>query len=433
MRPVIMLVLAVIVLMSCEEEEYSGPITVDRAILVDLNAEIQEREVSFARLGQLIRLEGSGFQDLRKLYINGHATYFNVSLATDNIVYVTLSSEIPTAEADPNERNSIRLVNDGGATRFELEIRAAVPVISRISNTLPLAGEQVTVYGIGLVEIQKITLPGGVVVTDVASDPDGAFCTFTMPEGVTESGDILLESPNGGAYSPAFFNARNGLILDFDGNGVQGSWDREPSMLHPEDLESAPIGLQPVSKGTYVAHRPQRMDTLPGNKNRATEVWTSGGMDWRATFTSEIPAVTPVSEVGFQFDIYVPERWSGSGYLKICLINNFQGGEWDGPAYNYIPWIQNGQVQSFRTEGWQTVTIPFSEFFAFSDAEASFTFEDVLAAREAATYQNFGFYFENGNFTLDEVEYPASATDVQVYTDNWRLVSLATQTYSDFE
>ncbi len=63
----------------------------------------------------------------------------------------------------------------------------------------------------------------------------------------------------------------------------------------------------------------------------------------------------------------------------------------------------------------------------------------MLAFREAATYQNFGVWFENSNVKLSnvtgqasEVEFPSSATSVSVYTDNWRIVSLDTPVYSDF-
>ncbi len=75
--------------------------------------------------------------------------------------------------------------------------------------------------------------------------------------------------------------------------------------------------------------------------------------------------------------------------------------------------------------------------YAYSKEE--FTFETVLAAREAAAFQNFGIYFENSVVKLkdvlgntSEVEFPAKATSVKVYTDNWRIVSLDTPVYNDF-
>ena len=102
-----------------------------------------------------------------------------------------------------------------------------------------------------------------------------------------------------------------------------------------------------------------------------------------------------------------------------------------------MPWIVNGEVKAFQTEGWTTVTVPFNKFYRFSDGE--FTFEDLLAYREGATYKNFGIFFNNSDIKLSnvtgtssETEFPSSATSINVYTDNWRIVSLDTPTYSDF-
>lgn len=94
----------------------------------------------------------------------------------------------------------------------------------------------------------------------------------------------------------------------------------------------------------------------------------------------------------------------------------------------------------FSTKGWVTVTIPLNKFYAFSSTDQAYTFENVLAYREAATWQNFGFFFENSDFKLsnitkndaDETEFVSSATSVKVYTDNWRVVSLVKPEYSDF-
>jgi hypothetical protein len=161
--------------------------------------------------------------------------------------------------------------------------------------------------------------------------------------------------------------------------------------------------------------------------------------DWRGQLIPFIPATTPLDQVAFQFDIYVPEAWEGSGFLKVCLVNGFNGGEWARQSYNYVPWISNKEVIPFRTSGWTTVTIPLNYLYSFADGD--FTFEDVLAEREGASYKNFGLYFENSDFTLKNItgvdsdsatEFPSAETSVKVYTDNWRVVSLETPAYSDF-
>lgn len=426
---------------ACENNDSEGgKITISKVFLEDVNATVQDREVTFARLGQTLRIEGSGFTGLRKVYINGYSTYFNVVFVSDKSMLISVSSDTPILEADPSVRNTIRFVNDNNETTFTFDIRASKPLIDRISNTMPKAGETITVYGSGLTEVSKVTFPGNIeVTTGIVSDEKGEFFTVVVPNGVSDNGgSLFVQSSNGGAYSPAYFNFKKGVLLDFDTHGSQGSWSTT-SMILPADLGSDAIGTGNVSQGKYVPHRPARVASFDAAKNRCSEVWTAGnGVDnWRTQLTPYIPATTPLDKVALQFEVYVPNAWKDTGFLKICMVNNFNGGEWAGAVYNYVPWIVDGKSVPFQTTGWTTVTIPLNKFYAWS--KEAFTFETVLAYREAATYQNFGFFFENSDIklkdvtgTASEVEFPSSATSVSVYTDNWRIVPLDTPVYNDF-
>ena len=421
-----------------DDDSEGGTITVNSVYLEDVNSTVPDREVTFARLGQLLRIEGSGFTGLKRIYINGFQTSFNPVYVSDNSLLVRISGDTPTIDAEDDVRNTIRLANDNNETTIEFEIRSSAPTITNISNTLPNPGEEITVYGTGLIEVTKVVFPGDIEVTDgiTYDEEDGEFFAVTVPAGVSESGgSIYIESANGGAYSPAYFNFKEGVILNFDGMGAIGEFG---NTITQDQLESSPIGEGNVSQGTYVPHRPAGIDSFEAGKNRASEVFTTGAESWRTQLTPFIPATTPLDQVAFQFDVYVPDAWEGSGFLKILLINNFNGGEWTGGVYNYVPWIVDGEVEAFQTTGWTTVTVPFTDFYLFED-EADYTFEDVLAYREAATYKNFGIFFENSDIKLSDVlrgssdvEFPSSETSVSVYTDNWRVVSLEVPVVSDF-
>ena len=442
------LLLAVAGFTSCKDDDSSSSnISVESVYLEDASSSVPDREVTFCRLGQVIRIQGSGFSGLRKLYVNGYDTYFNPVFVTENNLIFTVSGDTPTKDADEGERNTIRFVTDGTEFTYTFDIRSAAPSITSISHTLPAAGDSITIYGSGLTEIDTITFPGSVKVTEgIVSDEDGGYCKVAVPSGLTEGGAILVHGSNGGAYSPEYFNRHDCVILDFDGTGSQGywGWSATGSMINASDLESGVVTGYPVaSQGNYCAHRPSRITSFAASKNRCSEVWTSAGGTtdaWRTHLTGIIPTTTPVDEFAFQFDIYVPEAWNNSGFLKICLYNSFNGGEWSGNCYNYVPWVVNSIATSFKTEGWVTVTIPFSKFYGFSSTTTSYTFEDVIAAREAANYKNFGIFFENSDITLSNITgkttdtsiLTSSATSVSVYTDNWRIVPLAQASYSDF-
>lgn len=426
---------------SCTNNDSTGGvITVNKVFLENVNSPVRDREVTFARLSQTMRIEGSGFTNLKKVYINGFSTYFNVVYVTDTSFIINIDKNTPLLDAAPGTRNTIRLVNDNFETTFQFEIRAAAPSITNISHTLPKVGELITVYGSGLTEVSKVTFPGNVeVATGITSDKEGKFFTVTMPSGVSEDGgSLFVKCSNGGVYSPAYFNFKKGVLLNFDGAGAQGFWTTD-GMIKPADLESTTFGIPHVSQGLYVPHRPSRVTSFAAGKNRCSEVWTSGNESWRTQLTPFIPATTTLDKVALQFDIYVPNEWKDTGFLKICLSNGFNGGEWAGACYNYVPWIVGDKVTPFQTTGWTTVTIPLNKIYAYSDATKNFTFETILAYREAANYKNFGLFFENSDMKLQnvtgntsEIQFASKATSVSVYTDNWRIVSLKTPVYDDF-
>lgn len=437
-------------LTSCSDDEVgsqSSPISVSKVYLEDYKSTVPDREVDFARLGQLIRIEGQGFLGLKKLYVNGYDTYFNVAYVTDRSMLVTLDSKTPVVDAEDDVRNTLRFVKDATETTYDFTIRMASPSVTSVSSTLPQPGETVTVYGSNLHETTKLTLPGGVQVTNIQSDEDGEWYSFTMPQGVTEGGSIYSEGANGNAATPAYFNNRSCMILDFDGTGTQGywSWKETGSMINDEDLAN-----DPLNSGRGKCHQviPDRLydDGIISGKSRATECWTAGNDndadDWTWMY-DYIPANTPLTEVAFQFDVYVPDPWTATGQLEVALINNFNFAGYTSDDNNsatatafFIPWIQNGEVVPFVTEGWQTVTIPFSEFGKYAAEvadDANPTFQEVVEDRNAASYRNFGIGFVNTDFTFDGQEYKAQFAKVKIYTDNWRVVPYASISISDFD
>ena len=230
MKYFLCLAIAAVVFTGCKDDDNGGSttqMTIDKIFLENINDEVnKDREVEFARLGQLLRIQGSGFMGLKKIYINGYETYFNNALMTDNNVWVTLNGDTPVEKADESVRNTITLYkSDSNKLVYKFTIRAAAPSISSCDNTLPKAGETVTVYGTNLQETTKVTLPGGIEITSgIISDEDGKWYSFTMPDGVTEAGSITSEGANGTAVTPAYFNDFRCFVTDFDGKGELGSW-----------------------------------------------------------------------------------------------------------------------------------------------------------------------------------------------------------------
>lgn len=431
------------------EEYQSVPIVIEQIYLEDYESSVPDRPVEFVRLGQLIRVEGSGLFGMKKVYVNGYDTYFNRAYVTDNSMLVQINSKTPVVDAAEDVRNTIRFVKDDTETVYEFLIRAASPTVSNVNITLPQSGETVIVSGTNLHETVKATLPGGIEVTDIECDEDGEWYSFVMPENVTEGGYIYSEGAHGFAQTPSYFNERAGMILDFDGTGVQGGWS---ATYTSEDLTTDPLES---GRGNVVPAIPETVLAEGGIKAGANGkgwftaggekgAWTDPTENWER-FYSLIPAETPVAEVAFQFDVYVPEDWT-TGMLEFTFQNNLSNYGYGSTettnttniefpmAVVWVPWLQaDGSKVPYKTEGWTTITIPINTVGKYQNVEAEHTFGTLCADRAVASYANFGMFLVNNavKFSADIVHEPEAFAQ-NVYVDNWRLVPYKSVVVSDY-
>ncbi len=428
-----------------DSKNQSKEIVISKIYLEDYESSVPDREVTFARLGQLIRIEGSGLYGMKQVIVNGYDTYFNRAYVADNSMLLTLSSNTPITDAEESERNVIKFIKDNTSTSYSFEIRAAAPSVTSISNTLPQAGETVIVYGTNLHETTLVTLPGDIEITDIENDVDGAWYSFVMPEGVTESGSIVSTGANGGAKTASCFNFDSCMIIDFEDLSDMGGWS---ATYTSDDLATDPLSS---GRGTVVPFIPQSVVDEGGlNANGGQKGWFTAGNDsdnddWSRMY-SYIPAETSVSEIALQFDIYCPEPWS-TGVLEFTFQNNLSSYGYGSTettnttnityptAVVWVPWLQSdGSVVPYQTEGWQTVTIPVSNVGKFKDTDSGYTLQNVVEDRNAGSYRNFGMFFVNDDIEFsDDLTISASKFCQMIYVDNWRIVPNETFTVSDFD
>jgi len=444
---------------ACSDDDNGGEssqITIEKVFLEDTDEDApnNDREVTFARLGQLLRIQGSGFTGLKYIYVNGYETYFNNALMTDNNVWVTLNSKTPVFDADPEVRNTIQFVKSNGTYTYSFDIRSASPSVTSVDNTLAQAGEKVTVYGSNLHETSEVTLPGGIVVTDgIESDEDGEWYSFTMPSGVTEAGSITSVGANGTAKSPAYFNDNSCYIINYDGLGTVGSWSQTYANGDEgaNDVVDDPLNS---GRGKCAMLVPQRILDEGGiSAGSKGLLWATAGNDDNANedwsrMTTYIPATTPVSELALQFDIYCPQDWNGTGQLQISLQNNLStygwgcadtkpSDEYTRQATVWVPWMSesDGSVSNFTTgDRWQTITIPLTKLANYSEEDFDGTFQKVIDDKNSGTYKNVVFLLVNSDIEFsDDLTLTASAFTLPVYIDNLRIVNNKSITVSDFD
>lgn len=439
----------------------STSMSIDKVFLEDVKSSVQDREVTFARLGQLIRIEGTGFSGLRKVLINGYETYFNNALATNNNIWVSLDKNTPVEKAADDVRNTITLIKKNGEMLvYNFTIMASAPSIISVDNTLPKAGETVTVYGANLQETTQVILPDGTVISEenIISDEDGEFYSFVVPASadLSVSGSITSVGANGTAKTPEYFNDFNCFVTNFDDKGELGSWS---ATYGSDDLVDDPLN---TGRGKVAMLVPEvKLDAGGLDAGSNSLLWATAGNDnpnddWTSRMYDFIPAETPASDVAIQFDIYVPEPWNGSGQLEFSLQNNLSNygygsgctkfsSQYVNTAAVWVPWLtEDGKSEPFTTgERWQTITIPMSLFgnynpeTATKDADkataAEATFQQVCEDRNGGSYRNFLMLFVNSDLEFsDDVIFKASLFTQRIYVDNIRVVKIAKIAVSDF-
>lgn len=451
------LAVAAFTLTACSDSDSSGSssqMRVDQVYLENIDDDVnQDRPVEFARLGQLLRIQGAGFTGLKKIYVNGYETYFNNALMTDNNVWVQLNSKTPVDKADESVRNTITFYkSDDNQLVYSFIIRAAAPSITGVDNTLPKAGELVKVSGANLQETTKVTLPDGTEVTSgIESDEDGEWFSFTVPASadLSVAGSITSEGANGTAISPEFFNDFRCFVTDFDGKGELGSWS---ATYGSDDLVDDPLN---TGRGKVAMLVPQSVLDAGGlDAGSNAKLWATAGNDnanddWTARMYNYIPAETSAADVALQFDIYCPETWNGSGQLEFSLQNNLSNygygsgctkysSQYMNTATVWVPWLneEDGTTAAWTTgERWQTITIPMTAFGNYDPEEApDATFQKICEDRNSGSYRNFLFLFVNSDLEYsDDIVHSASLFTQKIYIDNIRVVSTKAITVSDFD
>jgi hypothetical protein len=408
---------------SCKDDDdnLNTPIKITAVYLEDMQSSVTDRLVEYARLGQTLRLEGSGFTGLQQIYINGRSTFFNTALQTDNNLLVSISMETPVLDADPEFRNTVILEKNGKQYIHPFEIRAAAPAVTSISHTMPQAGDEITVYGTGLQGIQKVTFPGNVVVTEgiISDNVDGKFCIVTVPAGVSDDGgSLFVEGVNGAAYSPAYFNFKKGLFHNFDDvNNYSWASGIDDAGTPLTDVIPA-TGSRPKSQGGYHCFNAAGATIAASADKR---YWTNS-TDWPAALLSAVPGNTAANMAAVQIDIYVEGEWN-SGLIRMVMAD---GSGTDRYCMLYRPWYSNGAIVPFENPGcWYTITLPFGDSNDYSGK----TFADVVTSMANASYKQAGPWFHN--IGVADVFEPV-ATTVKVYFDNLRVVPLDTPVYDEF-
>jgi hypothetical protein len=361
---------------------------------------------------QLITIIGYNLKDATKIAFQGvPADLANVGY-TDSSVTVRVPAEL--SGGDASLVNTISLTTKLGTGTFSIKI-IGPPIITGISYEIPKQGDSVYVYGNNFISVSKLTF-AGTAVTSYKIITENVI-GFTAPSLSNDGGPVSIETLSG-TYTTAykvndvnFINAGGvGIIANMEWGDYFGyAWwgganltSSDPNSGWPPYNADFGVGL-----GMYLELKSNVLSGGAGDDGNAIQI-NEAKSGW-------VPAANlndPGTGWALKFEINVPKAWKGG---TVCIKSNSN----DYMA-RYEPWqISSSQSVAYSTKGWQTVTIPLSEF-----RKTDATLGEGKGASIAKITDLFSTGTETGRLKvyLHNYSTSATATSFDAAFDNFRVV-----------
>ncbi|SFA41016.1 hypothetical protein SAMN04488511_102220 [Pedobacter suwonensis] len=293
--------------------------------------------------GKWIVITGKNLRGALQIYFNGVKGSFNESWFSDTSAIVLMPAVIPFPSVEASQLNTIRYVTIHGETTFSFPIVAPAPTITGISNESANPGDSVRINGLNFFFIQRVTYAGQ-NITDFTGSNDGTSISLVVPAGLTNSGIVEVITKSGGAKT--VYN-----VHDYT-TGMLNNYDDINTLAWGSDISNSSANY-PGHAGNYGVMKASNVPAGNGN-------WWEGGRSINTNPVQWVPVANltdSVSHYALKFEVSVTKPWV-NGSVKIIKDFGF-----DNYAALYRPWKNsNGSETPFKTNGWQTITIPLSNF-----------------------------------------------------------------------
>ncbi len=192
-----------IYLLSCSEDDEglaSALPVISKVRITDPSAVDSTFNRSFR--GQLLVIEGSNFEGVNEIRMNGIAVAYNSNYLTPTSIIVSIPGNLPFQGEDASLPNTIEVVNNVGAGSFDFIFLAPEPGLSLFKFAPPLtAGETMEILGFNFYNIEKVVFSaGGTTMAEVTTfdvNEDFDVLSFTIPGGIDQDGEITIIAESG--------------------------------------------------------------------------------------------------------------------------------------------------------------------------------------------------------------------------------------------
>lgn len=293
--------------------------------------------------GQWVVIQGQNLASATQIFFNGYPSPFNSALPSENNLLVQIPADMPFAKLNKEDLNTVKVVTTGGTAVFNFPIVPPPPVVNSITNEYAVAGTKVTITGFNFFFISKVVFPGTKEVsTGIVTNDAGTTLELTIPAGISSAGPISVMNQYGTGVSIFRFN-------DFVTGVLQNG----------DNVDNFEWGAGTVSDNTSFPGNTGKFHRMSfSNIGNGNWSWWEGTRSINLKSINWIPVADlskPVGDFGLKFEIFVKEPWD----VGTLLVRNEDSWKY---ILRYSPWKQGTNTVPFSTPGWQTVTIPLTEF-----------------------------------------------------------------------
>ena len=214
--PLLILLLALITLNSCESEfDVDRPDTDGTAapVIHSVSEAREDVEVTQGVLENTYIIRGENFSTLTAIYFNGYRAGFNPALGTDELVFVTIPEEAPFVGQD----NVLRLENTAGSTEYDFSL---LTITDFSEGTTEDGVKTVTLYGGDFSETTKVTFVSGTEEDGNLVEREAEILsisetevTVAVPSGI-EQAFIYLETAGGAVAQSDSYGFNYSIFID---------------------------------------------------------------------------------------------------------------------------------------------------------------------------------------------------------------------------
>ncbi len=389
-----LILIASMVTTSCEKEEVSTIEDIGNPRVVYIrstNPDAADSLLVGAFMGSLIAIVGEDLKYTKELWFNDQQATLNPTYITNTTIIVNVPSTVPK-----EVNNKIRFVfANGDEMLYDFSVNVPAPVLHSIKSEYVEDGDIAVLKGDFFFEPTTVLFPGGqegeIVVLDKTE------LQVRVPAGA-EKGAISVQTNFGTVNSDFLFRDDRNIVVNFD-DLRHRSWNSPIAHVDAGEGELTPCS------GNYTYFKMEGLGAWQWVNELNMMYIAEDGETGRGDVPI-FPAGASPNEWGVRFEINVPFEWREIPLeIFFAPFGGDHGRDIPVPLARWRPWEDNGL---FQTDGWETVTVPLTEFTEDKDGNSASL--DDLSGYTNITIMLFG--------AAD------NSTDVLIGLDNVRVVRL---------